>query len=210
MDLILFGASGTIGQRILNEALDRGHSVTAVARDPSRITQSSPQLKIVRGDVLDPENVAALASGHEAIISAVGPGKGDPHEVVAAARSLTEAMQKLPGVRLIVVGGAGSLRGPSGTQLVDAPDFPPAWKPAALAHREALDIFEHSDSDWTYLSPAAVIEPGERTGKYRTGTDHLLVDEKGDSRISTEDYAVALLDELEKPKFKGRRFTVAY
>jgi len=210
MNLILFGASGTIGQRILAEALRRGHAVTAVSRDPSRITQNDLQLKIVRGDVLDPENIAALACGHDAMISAVGPGKGNPQEVVAAARSLTQAMRKLPGVRLIVVGGAGSLRGPSGTQLVDLPDFPAAWKPAALAHREALDVYQHSDVDWTYLSPAAVIEPGERTGKYRTGTDHLLVDEKGDSRISTEDYAVALLDELEKPKFKGRRFTVAY
>jgi putative NADH-flavin reductase len=210
MNLILFGASGTIGQRILSEALNRGHTVTAVSRDPSRIVQTSPRLKIVAGNVRDPENVAALASGHDALISAVGPGTRDPHEVVDAALSLVQAMSKLPGMRLIVVGGAGSLRLPSGQQVVDAPDFPPAWKPPALAHREALEVYQHSDIDWTYFSPAAVIEPGERTGKYRTDTDHLLVDEAGNSRISAEDYAVALLDELDKPQFRRRRFTAAY
>jgi hypothetical protein len=210
MNLILFGASGTIGKRILAEALRRGHSVTAVARDPSRITLADPHVRVLAGDVLDPENVAALAAGHDAVVSAVGPGKGDPREVVAAARSLVRALAKLPGVRLVVVGGAGSLRIPSGTQLVDTPDFPTAWKPAALAHREALEVYQHCDADWTYLSPAALIEPGHRTGKYRTETDHLLLDDNGISRISTEDYAVALLDELEKPKFRRQRFTVAY
>ncbi|HLZ57791.1 MAG TPA: NAD(P)H-binding protein, partial [Ktedonosporobacter sp.] len=110
----------------------------------------------------------------------------------------------------IVVGGAGSLEVAPGLHLVDTPDFPAAWKPTALAHRDALEVYRKANLDWTYVSPAALIAPGERTGTYRTGTDKLLTDEKGESRISAEDYAIAILDEVEHPHFIRRRFTVAY
>jgi putative NADH-flavin reductase len=114
--------------------------------------------------------------------------------------------------RLIVVGGAGSLEVAPGVRLVDAPAFPAEWKGVGLAHSDALEVYRNSEAevDWTYVSPPAIIEPGERKGNYRVGGDQLLADEKGDSRISTEDYAVALLDEVEKPRHLRGRFTVAY
>ena len=113
-------------------------------------------------------------------------------------------------MRLIVVGGAGSLEVSPGVQLLETPEFPSAWKGVALAHRDALDAYRKSGLNWTYVSPAALIEPGRRTGQYRIGTDQLLKDEKGDSRISMEDYANAVVDEIEKPRFSRQRFTVAY
>jgi putative NADH-flavin reductase len=116
-------------------------------------------------------------------------------------------------IRLIAVSGAGSLEVKPGLQLVDTPDFPAAWKPAALAHREAIEVYRKAgfaEFDWTAVSPSAVIEPGTRTGHYRTATDQLLVDAQGNSRISAEDFAVAIVDEIEKPKFVEQRFTVGY
>jgi putative NADH-flavin reductase len=110
----------------------------------------------------------------------------------------------------IIVNGAGSLEVAPGVQLIDTPDFPAAWRPVALAHRDALQVYRASDLDWTALSPVAFIAPGERTATYRTGTDRLLTDEEGQSRISAEDYAVALVDEIETPRFVLQRFTVAY
>ena len=147
------------------------------------------------------------------MVSAYGPGKGDPNLVVKAAHALIEALARVEPIRLIAVSGAGSLAVKPGVQLVDAPDFPAEWKAIALAHREALDVYRKAGMaqfDWTAVSPAALIEPGTRTGKYRTGTDQLLVDDKGKSYISAEDFAVAVVDEIEKPRFQAQRFTVAY
>jgi putative NADH-flavin reductase len=218
-NIALFGATGMIGQRILNEALSRGHNVTAIARDPSKISTRNANLTVKPGDVLKPESVAAAAAGHDVVVSSYGPRDGDPQQLVAAARSLIEgvaiANQKTgKSIRLIMVGGAASLEVAPGVILLDAPNFPAAWKGIASAHRDALLVLRAEASkagvDWTYFSPAAFIQPGERTGKYRTGTDQLVADAKGESRISAEDYAVALLDEIEKPKFIGKRFTAAY
>jgi uncharacterized protein len=131
---------------------------------------------------------------------------------VKAARSLTEALTVEP-IRLIWVGGAASLEVKPGLQVVDTPDFPPAWKPMALAHRDALDVFHKAgfaEFDWTAVSPPAVIEPGERTGHYRTSTDQLIVAAQGQSHISAEDFAVAVADEIENPRFGEQRFTVGY
>jgi putative NADH-flavin reductase len=129
----------------------------------------------------------------------------------AGAKALIEGLRQSGVRRLVVVGGAGSLEVMPGVQLVDTLDFPAAWKPVALAHRDALAVYRLAeDLDWTYVSPAALIEPGRRTGLYRTGTDQLLVDDKGVSRISVEDFAAAMLDEIKKPRFLRRRFTVAY
>jgi uncharacterized protein len=218
-NIALFGSTGMIGQRILNEALSRGHKVTAIARDPSKIPDKRPNLSVKAGDVLKPESVAAAAAGHDVIVSAYGPRNGEPQQLVTAARSLIEgvaaASQKAgKSIRLIVVGGAASLEIAPGKILLDSPNFPPAWKAIASAARDALEVYRteagKAGVNWTYFSPAAFIQPGERTGKYRTGTDQLVADAKGESRISAEDYAVALLDEIEKPKFTGRRFTAAY
>jgi putative NADH-flavin reductase len=214
MKIALFGANGTIGHRILQEALNRGHEVTAVLRDSSRFDRESENLRAVEGDVTNAASVAEAVKEHDAVISAIGPKlpDGDPQVLVAAAHALLDGTAQANVKRLIVVGGAGSLEVAPGVRLVDAPAFPAAWKGVALAHSDALDVYRNSqaDVDWTYVSPPALIEPGERKGSYRVGGDQLLADEKGESRISTEDYAAALLDEVERPRHLRRRFTVAY
>ena len=165
----------------------------------------------MKGDALDPNSLAEVAKGHDAVVSAYSPG-ADPSKVVDAARAHVAALPKAGVKRLIVVGGAGSLEVAPGVQLVDTPEFPAAWKQIALTHRDALAVYRTDGGalEWTYFSPPALIEPGERTGTFRTGTDQLLVDAAGQSRISAEDYAVALLDELENPKHVRGRFTAAY
>jgi putative NADH-flavin reductase len=208
MNVVLFGASGMIGSRILKELLHRGHTVTAVVRNPEKIAAYGAF--VVIGDILDPRGVAAAAKGAQAAISAYAPPQGDEIMLSAATRSLLEGLTVAGVRRLIVVGGAGSLEVAPGVLLVDAPGFPPEYKTIALAHREVLPILQASSLDWTFLSPAAFIQPGERTGKFRLGGTQLLADEKGESRISAEDYAVALVDELENPLHIRRQFTVAY
>ena len=128
----------------------------------------------------------------------------------AVAETLTDAVKQAGVQRLLIVGGAGSLEVAPGLQLANSPTFPEAWKPIATAHIEALEVYLKADLNWTYFSPAAMFQPGERTGTFRIGSDQLLVDEKGESRISTEDYAIAMLDEVEKPRFIRKRFTIAY
>jgi putative NADH-flavin reductase len=216
MNIALYGATGAIGQRVLHEALQRGHRVTAVARNVSKLTEQNPQLTTVAGNVRDAQNIAALVGGHDAVISAVGPPMGGAGEedtlFVEAAHALIAGLKQAGVKRLLVVGGAGSLEVAPGVRIVDTPDFPAAWKSSALGQADALEVYrtEGRDLDWTYFSPAAMITPGERTGKYRLGGEQLVVDEAGQSRISMEDYAVALLDEVENPQHVRRRFTVAY
>jgi hypothetical protein len=212
-NIVLFGSTGMIGQRILAEASSRGHKVTAVVRETSRTGEHRANLSYRTGDIFKPDQVAAAAVDHDVVVSAYGPGTGDASLIVKAAHSLIEGLTRVEPIRLIVVSGAGSLEVKPGVQLVDTPDFPAAGKPAALAHREALDVFRKAgfaEFDWTAISPSAVIEPGTRTGHYRTATDQLIVDAKGVSRISAEDFAVAMIDEIENPKFDGKRFTVGY
>ncbi len=211
MNIALFGASGVLGQRILQEALERGHEVTAIVRDPARLTVKHPHLHVIAGNILDPERVAAAVTGHDVVISAFGPGiEGPVQTLVDAAHSLIAGLHRAGVKRLLIVGGAGSLEVAPGVQIVDTPQFPAEWKPVALAHRDALQVYRGADLDWTYLSPAAWIAPGERTGHFRIGTNQLLTDERGESRISAEDFAMALLDEVEQPRFVRQRFTVAY
>ncbi|MCL6563730.1 MAG: NAD(P)-dependent oxidoreductase [Firmicutes bacterium] len=213
MQIALWGATGTIGQRILQEALDRGHAVRAAVRDPGRLTVSHPRLAVVRGDALNPGEVAEAVRGCDAVVSALGPGRGEPAEMlVTLNQRLVEGVRAAAVRRLIVVGGAGSLEVAPGVRLLDTPEFPAGWKAIAQAAADALAWYrrEANDLEWTVMSPAAFIQPGQRTGHYRVGTDQLVTNEQGESRISAEDFAVALLDELERPRFIRRRFTVAY
>ncbi|MFB7782969.1 NAD(P)-dependent oxidoreductase [Streptomyces vinaceus] len=213
--IALFGATGTIGTRVLLEALDRGHEVTAVVRDPAKLVGSGAEM--MPGDVLDPHSVAEAAVGQDVVVSAVGPGGADPAVLVTAAKSLIGGVCTLgpdaPRPRVIVVGGAGSLRTPEGPLVSDAPGIPEPVRALMQAHAEALDFLRTvpvEEVRWTCLSPAAQIAPGTRTGTYRLGLDDLVVDEDGLSRISTEDYAVALVDEIERDGHPGKRFTVGY
>lgn len=208
MKLILFGATGMIGNRILKEALQRGHQVTAVVRDPSRFRVEDFRVNAVKGDVLDPTSVAEAVRGHDAVLSAIGPGAD---VIVGAARSLLEGLQRAGVKRLVIVGGAGSLDVAPGKLFVDALDFPAEYLDQAQAGCEALNIYRQNETiDWTFVSPATWITPGERTGKFRLGNDQLLCDAKGESHISAEDYAIAFLDEVESPRHIRCRFTVAY
>ncbi|MEE1815685.1 NAD(P)H-binding protein [Streptomyces sp. SP18ES09] len=211
--IALFGASGTIGSRVRREALGRGHQVTAVVRDPRKITEEHPALTVVTGDVLEAASVAAVAEGQDVVVSAVGGGDGPGHQatIKPAAEALVEGLRSLgtDAPRLIAVGGAGSLRTPDGAQVWDADGLPEFVLQIMHAHGDALDFYRTvGDVRWTCLSPAAQIEPGERTGRYRTAVDDLIVGADGQSRISVEDYAVALIDEIEDPRHVGERFTV--
>jgi hypothetical protein len=217
MKVALIGASGYVGSRIRDEALARGHQVTAIVRRPERLPQS-PGLRAVQADILslDTDVLAGLLAGHDAVIAAYNPsrepGSGDVFErMVAGAQAIIAATKQSGVKRLLVVGGAGSLEIAPGQQVIDQPDFPDEWRPGAGGTREFLYLLKkETELDWTFLSPAAKLEPGERTGTFRLGGDRLLVDADGECRISVEDYAVAMVDELEDPKHTGRRFCVAY
>jgi len=216
MKLVLFGANGSAGSCIAQEALSRGHQVSAVVRDSSRFTMRHERLTVVVGNVCDPMSVAEIVKGHDAVISAAGPGAAianDPTQapmVVQAAHALIEGLKQAGVCRLIVVGGAGSLEVAPGVQLVDTPNFPEQYRPASLAHRESLKVFQQSDLDWTFFSPAAEFESDERRGVFQIGGNQLLMDAAGRSRISVQDFAIALLDEVENPQFIHRQMTAAY
>lgn len=199
----LIGASGFIGSRLLAELAARGHAVTAITRNPEKVP-SLPGVTAVKGDVFDKDGLAKLVAGHDAVISAVHFTASDPQALLAAV--------KQSGVkRYLVVGGAGSLEVAPGVKLFDTPEFPAAYLDEARKGGAFLDLLKQEQGlDWTFLSPSALIQPGERTGKFRLGTDQLLVDDQGNSSISAEDYAIALVDELEKPAHGRRRFTVGY
>jgi len=208
MNVVLYGATGMIGSRILNELVSRGHRVIAVVRDPGRVPANS-NVAPLAGDVLDPDDVAAKTKGADAVVSAYSPGT-EVGNLLTATRSLIAGLHKADARRFLMVGGAGSLLVGPGVDLIDSGHLPEEFKAIAIAHRDALKLLSESDLTWTYLSPAAFIQAGERTGTFRLGGDALLTDEQGNSRISAEDYAIALVDELENPKHIRQRFTVAY
>lgn len=199
----LIGASGFIGSRLLAELSARGHVVTAIVRNPEKVA-ALPGVTAVKGDVFDKDGLAKLLVGHDAVISAVHFTASDPQALLASVRQ--------SGVkRYLVVGGAGSLEVAPGVKLFDTPEFPAAYLDEARKGGAFLNLLKQEQGlDWAFLSPSALIQPGERTGQFRLGTDQLLVDDKGKSSISAEDYAIALVDELEKPTHGGRRFTVGY
>ncbi len=212
MKIVLIGASGFVGGALLKEAVQRGHNVTAIVRNPEKVAAASG-VTAVKGDVNDVKQLAALIAGQDVVISAFNGGWGDPdiyNKHLTGSRAIAAAA-KQAGVRLIVVGGAGSLLAPDGSQIVDSPDFPAAYKDGARAARDALaELRKDSGLEWSFVSPAAHIAPGERTGKFRLGGDEPVLDAKGESHVSVEDLAYAILDEAEKPKHTGKRFTLGY
>jgi putative NADH-flavin reductase len=214
MKVALIGATGRVGSQILSEALERGHEVTAIVRRIDRLPERAG-LVAKQIDIADIDALAAALEGHEAVIAAFNPDRTEPGDVfermVIGAKSIIAAVKRAGVKRLLVVGGAGSLEVAPGRQLIDQPDFPPEWKAGAGGTRQFLYLLKDEPGlDWTFLSPAAMLETGERTGKFRLGGDQMLVDAKGEGRISTADYAVAMIDELEKPLHTHQRFCVAY
>lgn len=212
MHIALIGASGFIGSALRREALARGHLVTALVTNPSKL-EVTPNLRVVQADVHKTDALATALRGHDAVLSAFsGHAQADTLDYfVRGFRSVVAATKQAGVPRLLVVGGAGSLEVAPGLQLLDTPQFPAAYKGTAEGARQALMLLrEEQDLDWTLLSPSAVIAPGERTGTFRLGTDQLLTDTQGNSRISAEDYAMAFIDELERPAHSRRRFTVGY
>lgn len=213
MKIALIGSTGFVGAALLTELLARGHQVTALARTPAKVA-AQQGLNVVQADVLNPDAVAVAVRGVDAVVSAYNPGWTHPDlhdEFLRGTGSITAGTQQAGVKRLIVVGGAGSLFVAPGVQLVDTPQFPAEWKSGALAAREALNrIREEKDLDWSFVSPAIHLVPGERRGSYRLGDDAPVVDANGESNISVADLAVAIVDELEVPKHLQKRFTAAY
>lgn len=213
MKIALIGATGFVGSAILKEAVDRGHEVAAIVRNPDKLTPHA-KLHPKKGDVYNEDEVVRLVTDHDAVISAFNPGWSNPdiyNQQVRGARSIINGVKKAGVKRLLFVGGAGSLEVKPGIQSVDLPEFPAEYKQGALATREALNMLRKEvNLEWSFLSPSADLSPGKRTGKFRLGTDQLLTSAQGESRISVEDYAMAMIDEVEMPKHIRRRFTVGY
>ncbi|EJN07185.1 NAD(P)-dependent oxidoreductase [Herbaspirillum sp. YR522] len=203
MNIAIIGASGNVGSRILEEALRRGHQVIAIARDAGKI---APHDKVIarNADVLDSAALAGALAGAEVVVSS-------GRFVNFKASDLLPAVKQAGVKRLAVVGGAGSLEIAPGKALIDLPEFPAEYKAEASAGRDFLNhLRAEKELDWTFLSPSALFIAGERTGKFRLGTDELLTAADGKSWISYEDYAIALLDEIEQPRHVRARFTVGY
>ena len=219
MKVALIGASGFVGSRILAEALERGHHVTAIVRHPEQIRVSHRNLMVEKADVLQVDDLARILSGHEVVISSFNPARGvagaHVYDLFVNGHKAILAATKKSGVkRFLGVGGAASLRTPEGVELLDSPQFPAAYepfKPGIRGTRELYYLLKQEPSlDWVFVAPSVVIAPGERTGKFRIGKDHVLYNDRGESKISLEDYSVALVDEMENPKHHSERITVGY
>ena len=203
MKIAVIGVTGNAGSRIVTELLSRGHQILGIARHPDKM-QPRPGLTLTQGDVKDERNLAQLLTGQDAAIHSVRFLDTD-------ARSAIDAAKKSGIQRFLVVGGAGSLEVAPGAALIDQSGFPEAYKPEASAGRDFLNALKtERDLDWTYLSPSVFFSPGERTGQFRLGKDQVLTGADGQSKISMEDYAIALADEIENPQHRRQRFTVGY
>lgn len=214
MKIVLIGASGNIGQRILKEALSKGYAVHAVQRNPANVTVTSPHLTVGKADILNETELEALIKNADVVVSAISPVGGlTPEQFKQANKNIAHVLAKYPSVRAVIVGGAGSTEVSPGLRLMDSPimeKLPAEWKPAIYAHAEVLELYKHSKVNWTYFSPANFISAGERTGHFRLGSTNMIFDEKGESKISYEDYAVALINEIAEPKHVRQQFTIGY
>ena len=214
-NVVLIGASGFVGTAILNELLNRGHKVTAIVRDPAKVTASNPNLKVVQADVTDTDVLIEASKGKDAVISAYNPGWKNPNiyeETLKNYPLIVDSVKKAGVERLLIVGGAGTLFYAPGKMVMDADDVPAKLLPGikSLGEFYLNTLLKENDIDWIFLSPAANMTPGERTGKFRIGKDDLVIDVNGDSNISVEDYAVAMVDELEQKHHHKERFTIGY
>ena len=214
MKILLIGGTGNIGQRILKEALLKGHQVHAIQRNPNGLNIKNDKLTVSKGDLFDEAALNELLKDTDVVVSAISPVGGlTPDQFKKANSTLINAVKKHPSVRAIIVGGAGSTEVSPGLRLMDSPimeKLPAEWNPAIFAHAEVLDLYKASNIDWTYFSPANHITAGERTGKYRLGGTNMIFDAKGESNISYEDYAVALVDEVANKKRLRQQFSIGY
>ena len=213
MKIALIGASGFIGSALREEALRRGHQVTALVSHPKKLNATATNLSVKQVDVQNTAQLTEALTGAEVVISAFSGHAQDDIRgyYVQGVKSIIAAAKAADVPRLVIVGGAGSLRVAADTRLIDTPAFPEEYKATALGAQDALALLQEEPAlNWTMLSPAAEIFPGERTGQFRLGLDDLLVDDEGNSRISVQDYAVALLDEVDHPQHERQRFTLAY
>lgn len=212
MKIALIGASGYVGAKLRDEALQRGHHVVAIVRDPSKLL-AIDGLTVKVADVYDSSQVAAAVAGSDVVLSAFSSA-GEAEDVqgkhLRASRAIVAGTKHAGIDRLVVIGGAGSLFVAPGVQLVDTDTFPAEWKAGARGARDALtDLQKESELEWTFVSPPPMLVPGKRTGKYETGGDGAPPMRDGQpASISTDDLAVAVLDEIEKPKHHRQRFSV--
>lgn len=211
----LIGASGFIGSQLVKELLSRGYQVTAIVRSADKIKNDDKNLKVVSADVFDTDKLAEVLKNNDAVISAYNPGWTNPNiydDTIKGYQSIIEAVKKAGIKRLQAVGGAGSLLVAPGKTVVDSGAIPdeilPGVKALALVLKD--QFLPEKELDWVFFSPAGTIEPGERTGKYRLGLDNLIIDDQGNSKISVQDFAKAMVDELENPKHHQQRFTIGY
>lgn len=211
----LIGASGFIGSQLVKELLSRGYQVTAIVRSADKIKNDDKNLKVVSADVFNTDKLAEVLKDNDAVISAYNPGWTNPNiydDTIKGYQSIIEAVKKAGIKRLQAVGGAGSLLVAPGKTVVDSGAIPdeilPGVKALALVLKD--QFLPEKELDWVFFSPAGTIEPGERTGKYRLGLDNLITDDQGNSKISVQDYAKAMVDELENPKHHQQRFTIGY
>lgn len=212
MKIALIGATGFIGSAIRKELLDRKHQVTALVSSPEKLA-ANDNLIAIKTDVQNLAQLSTQLADYDAVISAFsGHAQVDALAYyVTGITNIIAAVKAAKTPRILVVGGAGSLEVAPGVQLIDTPDFPAAYAASAEGARQALNLLRgEAELNWTMLSPAAMIAPGQRTGKYRFGLNQLLLDAEGNSQISVEDYALAMVDELEHPKHPQQRFTLAY
>lgn len=213
--VVIIGASGFVGSAILDEALSRGIQVTAVVRNPEKIKIATANLKVVKADVSSVDAVAEVSKGADAVISAFNPGWTNPRiyeETLKIYPAILEGVKKAGVKRLLIVGGAGTLFVAPGLRVVDSGAIPAEIMDGVKSMGEFYlnTLMNEKEIDWTFFSPAGSLEPGKRTGKYRLGKDNLIVNDKGESKISVQDYAKAMIDELENPQHHQERFTIGY
>jgi len=216
MKILLIGGTGNVGQRILKEALDKGYEVTAVQRKPETLTLKHPNLTVIKGDLLNEVELPSLIAGKDVVVSAISLYAGlTPEQFKQAHQNLINALKEQLQTRIIAVGGGTNNEIAPGLRMLDSEEImkniPEEYKPSIFVHGEVQRLYEASGLEkWTYFNPAAMIQAGERTGKFRLGTIKLVSGENGGSNISFEDYAIALVDEIKNQQFVGKPFTIGY
>ena len=210
MNVVVYGATGNSGSEIVKELVARGHKVTGVARNVDKL-KGQPGVTSKTDDLSNVDAIAAVIKGADVVVSAYQPPADNTDALIDVTKREIEAVKKAGVPRLLVVGGAGQLEVAPGVTLIKSGYLPAEYIPIATSHEKAAEVLKTSSGiNWTYIAPAGYFVPGERTGKYRTGTNNLVSDEKGESKISFADYAIALVDEIEKPKHERALFSVGY